>query len=196
MGLLDALKAMSRPRSVRPVDPSRFQDPLASQVPWTPLVPGGANFRTHALESSAPGTLRYRKSGGYVLFGLIFLTVGLAVTGVGLVMSEWMPTLFGLPFAAIGVFVLLPRTLQFDGDTRQFTGRKGALAFSAIHAVQLLEEVVTSSDSADYSSFELNLVLSGGERVNVVDHSDIATLRDEAQRIASLVGCKVWDATG
>lgn len=196
MGLLDALKALNRQKVARPVDPARFQDPFATQVPWTPLAPGGANFRTHALQVLGPSKLGFRKSVGYVLFGLVFLAVGGVTSSVGLVMGEWMPGLFGLPFVAVGVAVLWPRPLDFDGDTRQFTGRKGSHAFSAIHAVQLIEEIVSSSDNADYSSYELNLVLSSGERVNVVDHAGIQTLRDDAQRIAALVGCKVWDATG
>ena len=67
--------------------------------------------------------------------------------------------------------------------------------FSSILALQLLTERVDGSDSADYDSHELNLVLQNGERLNVVDHAGKQVLREEANRLRGLIGCKLWDAT-
>lgn len=47
----------------------------------------------------------------------------------------------------------------------------------------------------NYLSYELNLVLKDGERLNVVDHADRADIRSSAQQLAALIGCKLWDST-
>lgn len=55
-------------------------------------------------------------------------------------------------------------------------------------------ELVTSSENPDYWSFELNLVLTSGERINVVDHGNLGRVRADAKTISALLGCKLWDA--
>jgi hypothetical protein len=61
--------------------------------------------------------------------------------------------------------------------------------------VQLVTERISSDDSPDFNSFELNLVLSDGSRVNCVDHAGKQLLRDDLYRLSALIGCKAWDAT-
>lgn len=181
-------------RPAAEVQPLSFGDPVAAQTQWTPLVKGGANFTTHRLVDLGPRRVEMKPTLGLRAFGGVFLVVGVIVSVVGLIAMEWFPTLFGLPFAAIGAWVLWPKPLVFDGEARVFTRRQGQVPFSAIHAVQLIRERVTSSEDPDYWSYELNLVLGSGERINVVDHAGLSSIRSEAQRLAGLIGCKVWDA--
>ena len=176
------------------VDPSGFADPIAAKTQWTPLVPGGSNFATHTLVIGDGSRVELKPSTALKLFGAVFLLAGLGCTVGGLLAQEWFMFFFGFPFMAAGLYVLKPRTILFDGGARVFTGPKGQVPFSAIHALQIIKEVVTSSDSADYWSYELNLVLTSGERVSLVDHADLARVRADAKTISALLRCKLWDA--
>ena len=176
------------------VDPAGFADPIAAKTQWTPLVPGGSNFATHTIVIGDGSRVELKPSTALKLFGAAFLLTGLGCTIGGLLVPEWFMVFFGLPFAAAGLYVLKPRTILFDGTARVFTGPKGQVPFSAIHALQIIKERVTSSENSDYWSFELNLVLTSGERINVVDHADLGRVRADAKTISALLGCKLWDA--
>ncbi|MEW5738325.1 MAG: hypothetical protein AB1938_05330 [Myxococcota bacterium] len=174
-------------------DPSTLGDPQALATQWSPLRPGGANFTTHALHE-VPGGLEYRKNGKLLLFGAVFLVAGLAATAVGIIVLLWL-LLLGLPFLAIGAYVLWPSRVRFDAGSRSVTVAGRTVPFGQIIALQLLTERVEGDESADYDSHELNLVLSDGSRINVVDHAGKHVLRDDLQRLRALIGCKAWDAT-
>jgi hypothetical protein len=172
------------------------EDPVAARTQWTPLVPGGANFITDHLLEDGPSRLAMRPTTGLKLFGLAFLLAGLGCIAAGVALQIWFLTVFGLPFTAVGVAVLRHRESVFDGQSRSFLGKsKQVVPFSSIHALQLLREKVSGSDDADFDSYELNVVLTNGERINVVDHAGVVQLRADAQRLSALVGCKVWDTT-
>ena len=196
MSLLGKLKEWGekQAREAAPVNPVVFNDPIAMNTQWIPLVPGGSNFGTHRLVELDATRLAMKKSVGLYLFGTLFLTVGMTVIVVGAFNGAWLASLFGLPFAAAGAFVILPQSILFDGSSRQFSTRKRQVAFSAIHAVQVVKEHVSGEDS-NFWSYELNLVLKDGERINVVDHGDLPRIRTDSQRICALIGCKFWDAT-
>lgn len=174
-------------------DPATLGDPQALQTQWTPLKPGGASFSTHALHELDRG-LEYRKNGKFMLFGAVFLVTGLA-TSLAALSGVWWLLLMGVPFAAVGAWVLWPSKVCFDQVARSVVLRGRTIPFSTIVALQLLTEHVSSSESADYSSHELNLVLADGTRLNVVDHAGKQQLRDDLQRLRALIGCKAWDGT-
>jgi len=44
-----------------------------------------------------------------------------------------------------------------------------------------------------FVGYELNLVLTSGQRVNVVDHADLAMIREEASTLATFLDAPVWD---
>lgn len=174
-------------------DPTTLGDPLAQQTQWTPLVPGGANFTTHTLHEHPQG-LEYRKNAKTMAFGGVFLLVGLAVT-FGAPFSEWWLLLLGLPFLGVGAYVMWPTKVLFDRARASVTVKSRAISFRDIAALQLITERVDGDDSADYDSHELNLVLSDGTRLNLVDHAGKQVLRDDLVRLRALVGCRAWDAT-
>jgi hypothetical protein len=73
-------------------------------------------------------------------------------------------------------------------------GHGETTALGEIHALQLISEHCTS-DNSSYYSYELNLVLADGRRINVVDHGNRATLYSDADSLAAFLGVPIWDAT-
>jgi hypothetical protein len=59
-----------------------------------------------------------------------------------------------------------------------------------------ISEQVSSTDSS-YVSYELNIVLKTGERINLIDHGDIVSIRKNAKEIVQFTNrvMPIWDAT-
>ncbi len=51
-----------------------------------------------------------------------------------------------------------------------------------------------SGNKSSYYSYELNLVLNDGSRINVVDHGNLKRLRSDTQTLSQFLGKPVWDA--
>lgn len=62
-----------------PFDASRFGDPLAETVDWTLARVGGTNFRTHRLVEVDSDRIVFRATLGAIVFGSVFLLVGLGI---------------------------------------------------------------------------------------------------------------------
>lgn len=212
--ILDTLQKMARQQLQ--VDRSRFNDPLAEQIQWTPAKGGGANFRTHALREVSMHRLEFRMSPGGMIFNMIFLLSGLGtMVFFGLryhsdmpVSELLLPLLFGLVFALVGGGMLFfsARPIVFDKELGWFWKgyKKPSLSGGAkqpkismplhrIHALQILAEYVRS-DKSSYYSYELNLVNRDGTRINVVDHGNYERLREDAQKLSDFLGAPIWDA--
>ncbi len=71
---------------------------------------------------------------------------------------------------------------------------KHCTPLSRIHALQLIAERCHGKNQS-YYSYELNLVLDDGQRINVVDHGNCNALREDARALAAFLGKPVWDAT-
>ena len=65
-------------------------------------------------------------------------------------------------------------------------------------AVQIVAEVVSQTDqynrTRSYTSYELNLVLRDGRRLNVIDHAHYPCLLADAEALAAFLRVPVWDA--
>ena len=78
---------------------------------------------------------------------------------------------------------------------------KDYIDLADVYAIQLIKEYVpgsrgTDSCSSPYYSYELNLVLKDGERMNVVDHGNLTRIRADAIQLGEFLGnLPVWDAT-
>jgi hypothetical protein len=201
------------------VDPSSFEDPVALQTDWFPAAPGGASFGTHRLVQVSANRIEFSATLSAKFFFLVFLLAGLGVLGfqvnrirIGqaylLSQDSLVPFLVGTVFAVVGGclywFGTTPRV--FDQSRASFwRGRKepamldaagrseNSTPLSSIHALQLLTEYVSGNKSS-YYSYELNLVLNDGSRINVVDHGNLERLRSEAQTLSQFLGKPVWDA--
>lgn len=200
-------------------NPATIGDPLAATTGWTPLKRGGANFRTHKLVEVDADRIEFRASGAARFFYLLF--AGLGVFALTIFIPAWsrageqMPSFAALiPLAVGSVFVIVGITMfrygtapvVFDQRTKHFwKGRqsphetfnkaeiKEYAEFDQIHALQLIREHVQGNKSS-YYSYELNLVLKDGRRVNVVDHGNIEKLRADAERLGAFLKRPVWDA--
>lgn len=215
--IIEKLQGLSRGGSA--IDPTRFNDPLAEQVDWSPAKGGGASFRTHKLVMVNPGRLEFQVTTGAKLFYLIFIVVGLGiVTGFSVAtystgnfvfnLDVVMPLLIGCIFAIVGSALMYFGTTPVVFDSRRgffWKGRKSPnqvfdrkklklfAEFENIHALQLISEYCRGDKSSFYS-YELNLVLKNGERINVVDHGNKEILRQDAATLSAFLNKPVWDA--
>jgi hypothetical protein len=216
--MLNRLATLLAGMAPTPLDPQRFQDPLATTTEWTPLVGGGASFGTHRLKEPGLHRREMRPTRGALAFYLLFLIVGLGVAAAGLAVfvaggRDAVPpvlflSLFGLVFTAVGggLFYSGTKPIAFDVQLGYFwKGRnpppysfglepKEAIALPRIHALQIVSERCSSSKSS-FMSYELNLVLEDGSRRNVVDHGNIEGLRADARELAIFLAVPLWDAT-
>jgi hypothetical protein len=213
-----AKKMMKKARARIPVDPLRFDDPLAQKIDWTPIRLGGSSFRTQALRETSYHILEFVISRSGLLFGLIFLLSGLAnmlilpflilpgmseVTGI---VRALIP-LSGLPFTLVGIWFLysIGKPVVFDKELGWFWKGyrapslrggeykpKTGCPLSRAYALQILAEYIRSEDR-DYWSYELNLVCRDGSRFNLVDHGDYQKMKGDAQTISAFLGIPVWD---
>jgi hypothetical protein len=78
-----------------------------------------------------------------------------------------------------------------------------------IHSLQIIGEKVEEPQQRkgllggfkkpppyEFQSYELNLILRNGLRVNVVDQGDLKSLRSGARELSTFLGIPVWDSTG
>jgi hypothetical protein len=221
--MLDRLRAILK-RAGTPVtfDASRFNDPVALQVEWSPKKGGGTNFRTHKLVLVDFNRMEFKTTFGAFLFYLVFLLTGAGIssgfavysfmneTGTGMGNFEmFMPFLTGILFFALGIYLYYngAKPVVFDKRYGYFwkcwkapdeafnpDAMEEYTKLSDIHAIQIISEFIRG-DKSSYYSYELNLVLNDGARVNVVDHGNKEKLRADAQILADFLGKPVWDAT-
>lgn len=214
--LVAKLKSLMATREV--FDPSRYGDPVATQTAWTPLKGGGTNFQTHKLIKVDFNRVEFRATIGAKLFGGIFLVAGLAVMiGIpaaqissgksALTTDVLIPVVMGLVFAGVGGAMLYFFTAPIVFDRRRgyfWKGRKSpdevgsragiktCVSLQDIHALQIISEYCSGSKSS-YYSYELNLILQNAGRVNVVDHGNLAKLKEDARTLAAFLGKPLWD---
>lgn len=165
------------------------------------MAPGGANFCTHVLRRPSSYRLSFRVSIPALLLALVFLIPGLALTLAATSLEpRWAAILFGLLFAGVGAGLLLwfTQPVVFDRSRGYFwRGRqrfaditrdeKRSVRLDDIVALQVLGEHIEDSDGGSYTSYELNLVLRGGERVHVVDHGSHTRITKDADTIATFL---------
>jgi hypothetical protein len=214
--LAQELKSLADSR--KPVDPSRFGDPLAGQTGWTPARDDAA-FGDKLVKVSS-SRWEFRASARAKLSALVFVLIGLAVLigvpvykhlsgSLSLNKNTVMPLLIGLVFSLAGGFLLYAGTTPVVFDKRKgyfWKGRKAPdevldrktlkhyAMLADIHALQLLSELCSGPKTGSYYRYELNLVLKDGKRINVVVRGDKNKLRDEASALSTFLGKPVWDA--
>ena len=216
--IVDRLKNLTRTPGA--VDPATFNDPIASKTQWTPAKEGGASFKTRKLVEVSPLRMEFRVSVAAFFLGGLFMLVGLGIAAVmtvvnlnevalGFNVETILPLFIGLIFALTGgcilYFGMIP--VVFDKRSGYFfksrktpdrvfdqQGRKDYVPLEKIHALQLISEHCSGNKSSFYS-YEINIVLSDGSRVNVIDHGDKKQIREDARKLTQFLGDKpVWDA--
>ena len=211
-----AQAAEDQPRE-QVVEQFRLDDPVAAQTEWVPVCEGGTNFCTHKLVQVSSGRVEFRPTVKGRLIAVLFPLAGLGalalgvyglVNDVGAGPFIIIPLVVGCAFAALGgaLFWFMTRRVAFDQQAGCFWKGgstpvrysvaddeygKNAVPLAQIHALQLIPKL---SEDGDYYSYELNLVVKDGSRVNVVDHGDLARIRQDARQLAQFLNVPIWDA--
>lgn len=201
-------------------DPSQLDDPIAARTEWAPARRGGASFRTRHLVEIDSHRLEFRASAVAVLFYVLFLVMGVVALVVFFAITFafgepsrrifiLIPLVVGAGFVCVGGGGLYFGTAPLVFDKRMglfWRGRrtpssaldrgsaKDCVFLEDIHALQLISEYCRGENTS-YYSYELNLVLEDGKRINVVDHGDQLWLQVDAGRLSSFLNKPVWDAT-
>lgn len=215
--LTQSLERMAERHLAR--DPASFNDPVAEATEWTPAKGGGTNVKTHRLKEVHSGRLEFRAAAGAILFYSIFLLVGLGISigflagplsqqDSSLDASALLPVGIGILFAGIGGSMLYFGTAPIVFDTGKgwyWKGRKSPdhvmdkrtlkhfCELKDVHAIQLVSEYCRGNKTS-YYSYELNLVLEDGRRINVIDHGSVEKIRADAAVLSAFIGKPVWDA--
>ncbi|QBG48636.1 hypothetical protein EGM51_14950 [Verrucomicrobia bacterium S94] len=197
-------------------NPEVFNDPVALQTAWSPLKKGGASFRTQKLVEIDPDRLELRTTAGAILFSVLFAGMGLLAIGGGIaiyIQSDFssfksiLPVLIGLVFTGAGGCMLYYFSTPSVFDRRNgffWKGRKSPdevvnrsrlkqfVEFDRIYALQLISEYCRSDKSSFYS-YELNLILKDGSRINVFDHGKLDAARADAEKLSAFLNRPYWE---
>ncbi|MET1257567.1 hypothetical protein [Aliikangiella maris] len=194
---------------------SDTEDPVAQRTSWEPANRGGANFKAQQMIEENQKII-IKKSVGAIIFYLVFAIPGaLAVVILApylFISGEIVPGIFAIVWGAIfggaGFLMLLgDKNMTFDkakgvyfrGQPRNemITEDKSVQgSLKDIYAIQLISERIRSTSSqggsSTYTSYELNLVLRDGSRVNVMDHGKEVAIDDAAKALAKFLNVPVW----
>ncbi|MCB4428603.1 hypothetical protein FZX09_07325 [Synechococcus sp. MU1643] len=199
MGVLKNLFAIFQDQR-EVLDLSSFGDELALKASWDPLVSGGTNFCTHELQKSnslpSKGLLCFKTTFASILFSGIFIIVGLVAFINSISLGEPQAILISLGFIGGGFWLwrmMKRKESVFDYSSQSLTMGGKTYNLNQICAIQLIREYVRGNKSS-YYSYELNLVCSNGERINIVDHGSLRVIRNDADQLADYLSVPVWDA--
>ena len=208
------------------LDPRYFEDPVAMRTGWEPLSPGGSRHATNRLREIAPQVLsfqptayRHYQSLVHLLALLVFgnmLIVSLLRDELNINRPDewWVISALVQILVGCGVtLVLLNRSIVVDGNAAQV--RLGlprlkwlnqfpwlqkllcrSVSFAEIHSIQLLDEEVRNPREQMFWSYELNLVLCDGKRINLIDHRDQREIRWDAGDLSRMMDVPIWDFIG
>ena len=156
----------------------------------------GAGLVMLGLAVFATTRSRYLSAGEMLYVTTAFALVGLLVGGTGVVMKR----VAGRPSVLdrrLGWYWMGPT----PRDAADVERRKDAVLIKDVHAVQYLEKWFERFDSpaagsTSHFSYEINLVMHDGSRVNVVNHGgQSCSLLPAASRTARFLDVPLWDAS-
>ena len=210
-------------RPCNSVDPSHFGDPVALQTPWSATTVGGASHTSHKLVRITPSRMELHASVEMKLVVFIFLLLTLVPTLFAmrdLLTAYLMEAHLEMTFAVLGGLICVPLVLVglffeaalrspavFDKSKDYFSRGKSSPApldpeharktckISQVHALQLI--CIRNTHKLDpkvFDSYELNLVLRDGGRVNVFNHGNLEHARAKARMLAGFLAKPLWDA--
>jgi hypothetical protein len=159
--------------------------------------------------------MEFRPSVGMKLFSTVFMLAGVIIIIATSVFSEirepqdFFPIGLGVVFWMAGAFMFHHSCTPIVFDLSRgyfYKGRKKPeqmvdpsklkhyASLKRVHALQIISEFCKSKNSS-YYSYELNLVLDDGTRINVIDHGNQQAVRDDAQKLSGFLNKPLWDAS-
>lgn len=179
-----------------------------------PLSKGGSNFETHVLFKKNNSELVIKPTLGLALFVAVFTTFSICFTGFPLYKLihnktdswEFNRLLFiavGLVFFCVSIYLLFNYFSPHGFDkasNRYYRGFKSIktkmsvdISLKTIVAIQLIGETVSDEDGS-FKSFELNIILNNAERLNVMDHSNLRGIINDAETLSEFLNVPIWHA--
>lgn len=186
-----------------------------NKIDWGPLKSGGTNIKTHKLVAVSSQRMEYKGAIRFVLFGLLFVIVGLGLTAFVFMegVSFWI-VLFGLVFAGPGAYIIKIALTPIVFDKTEGFFWKGKVSprqasdiseiktiaeLEKIYGIQVIKEYVKSSNKGrdtSYYSYEINLILNSGERLNVVDYGNANSILQDASTLSRFLNKPVLAEPG
>ena len=202
-------------------DLSQLNDPIATKISWNPVKRDGNFFCARKLIEVNPDKIVFRISITALLISLLFIYMGgaaiinslfsgpkyvnFARDGVEVTIMFY---LIYVGFLILGGHLLYIHSTPIVFDKRIGIFQKGykvqyqiydskaiinLVKLDKIYAIQLLSEYCYGH-KYNFYSYELNLVLDDGSRINVVDHARKNKIRKDAESLSKFLGVPVWDA--
>lgn len=191
-----------------------LEGPDFKNVGWSPVKPGGSNFKTHKLVVIDDEQMEFVGTFGFSLFGFMFLAIGLVPLIFLILGKVTAPSIFLFLFCSI--FGLVGANLLYSINRPTIFSKKDRIYWKGrdkpiplfslftskgdhvivdlenIKAIQFLPERIVDSDS-NYTSYEINIVLNNDERINVVDHGSKTAARKDAYILADFLDVPILD---
>jgi hypothetical protein len=124
-----------------------------------------------------------------LFYGMIGLGVIFILYGITMILSYRQARVFDMNIGYFWKGKRKPEKSQELSDNQ--------CKLNKIHAIQLIKERVSksagSSGSSYFFSYEINLVLNDGQRLNVVDHGTLSRIRKDAKKLAEFLDVPLWD---
>jgi len=190
-------------KDLNPLEISIEKDePLDWSKVSTRVNAGGRWWKSHHLISLNKNTLWFVPAFSVVLLGVVFLLLSAFLSVFVFLLGEeffltnrwglWIPLLFILIFVVLTFaismdYFLMHPIAKFHKTNGLYRKKKAVITkLEDITAIQLLREQVQNDDHK-FFSYEINLVLKDGNRVNVVDHGNEKAVIQQARRLAKFL---------
>lgn len=190
---------------------------LKKDTPTRPLKEGGFSFETKILYKKSNNRIVFRPTTGYSLLCCLFILAPLVLIIIGI--SKFIEIgnfdfiadnngklivilLVGLILGAIPMIYYFFSPIVFDKSIDRFYNgfhrdktkfQQNIVPLSQIIAVQIIGEIV-QDEFSKYKSFELNLVLKSATRINVIDHSNLGGIIEDAETLSQFLNVPIWHA--
>ncbi len=184
---------------------------LRNRISWAPLVQEGTTLITHRLDCSHPQHWVFRTSPSYRTAFQLLLLAGVCLTGNSIFSGSddnayLVPGGMGAFFLLAGLFLLWNGSLRANFDFRRkyywkdrrkprsgnMDNLRDNLPLKKIAALQIVKKFCRGNNRYTYCCYELNLVTSDGNRLNVTNHGGRTAIEEDALKLATRLNVPVW----
>lgn len=194
-------------------------DPIAQQINWSPLCSNRISFASKKIALVSDSRIEMLSTLGLKIFFSTFLLIGIGIVLITFVVDFGLTDnqqigarIFAVMFGSVMILVvgsywrLYSTPIIFDKDIGLcWKSRKPLdkvvnksllevfVQLKEVHALQVLNQLVTDQEDSSYNCFEINLVMKYCKRVHIVAHGNQKILFEQAQRLSSFLNVPIWD---
>lgn len=186
-------------------NPKNFKDPVAQNTEWTPVFKdSNGNFKIKRIAEKDGGRLGFQKSNSSMsmyrncaLMGLVALAYMVITQNAVFILR--VISLLAVVVGLWGMY-LQSQPFFFDKAAGIFkNGRKQTVKLDDVYALQLLSREVQvkappKGEMKKIKTYELNLVLNDGKRVNVLAHGGFQEMKEDSDIVSRFIDKPLWDA--